>query len=115
MRFLDNMMRDFFAKHQIPTLDTVYEYFIDPQQAFKFVHYKTQLQPFEYPTQATPFFQLVVPTVDTRKVTTLLHMTTNVGKPAFVTGATGTGKSMIVQKFIQDLRANDRADPIMPI
>ena len=43
MRFLDNMMRDFFAKHQIPTLDTVYEYFIDPQQAFKFVHYKSKL------------------------------------------------------------------------
>ena len=32
MRFLDNMMRDFFAKHQIPTVDTPYEYFIDPAQ-----------------------------------------------------------------------------------
>lgn len=32
MRYLDNMMRDFFAKHQIQTLDTVFEYFIDPQQ-----------------------------------------------------------------------------------
>lgn len=31
IRFLDNMMRNFFAKHQIPTLDTVYEYVIDPQ------------------------------------------------------------------------------------
>jgi len=29
IRFLDNMMRDFFAKHQINTKDTVYEYFID--------------------------------------------------------------------------------------
>lgn len=36
----------------------------------------------------------------------------DVGKPAFVTGATGTGKSMIVQKFIADLRADDLAVPI---
>lgn len=36
----------------------------------------------------------------------------DVGKPVFVTGATGTGKSMIVQKFIADLRADDLAVPI---
>ena len=72
MRFLDNMMRDFFAKHQISTKDTVYEYFIDPKEQFRFVHYEKRLQPFEFPTQPTPFFQLVVPTVDTKKVSTLL-------------------------------------------
>ena len=32
MRILDAMMRDFFAARQIGTLDTVYEYFVDPQQ-----------------------------------------------------------------------------------
>lgn len=35
-------------------------------------------------------------------------MLTHVNKPIFITGATGTGKSMIVQKFIQDTRANDK-------
>ena len=96
MRFLDNLMRNFFAKQQIATLDTVFEYVIDPQQQFKFVHYKSKLQAFEYPTEPTPFFQLVVPTVDTKKVTTLLQMMTSVNKPIFVTGSTGTGKSLIV-------------------
>lgn len=96
MRFLDNTMRNFFAKHQIPGLDTVYDYVIDPTQQFKFVHYKTKLAAFEYPSQPTPFFQLVVPTVDTKKVATLLHMMTSVNKPIFVTGSTGTGKSMVV-------------------
>ena len=39
---------------------------------------------------------------------------TNVNKPVFVTGATGTGKSMIVQKFIKEARENEKA-PIVPI
>ena len=56
MRFLDNMMRDFFAKHQIPTLDTVYEYCLDPSAQFKFIHYKHKLEDFVYPSQPTPFF-----------------------------------------------------------
>ena len=114
MRFLDNMMRDFFAKSQINTKDTVYEYFVDPKEQFRFVHYEKRLQPFEYPTTPTPFFQLVVPTVDTKKVSTLLQMTSTVNKPIFVTGATGTGKSMIVQKFIKEARENERA-PIVPV
>lgn len=43
-------------------------------------------------------------------------MTTKVNKPCFVTGSTGTGKSMIVQKFIAEQRANEKlAMPIMPI
>ena len=53
-------------------------------------------------------------TVETRKFTTLLQMLTSVNHPIFVTGGTGTGKSMIVQKFIQDQRQNERVS-IMPI
>ena len=100
MKFLDNIMRSFFGKQQIPLSDTVYEYMIDPSAQFKFVHYKNKLAAFEYPSTPTPFFQLVVPTVDTKKISTLLQMMTSVNKPIFVTGGTGTGKSMIVQKFL---------------
>ena len=96
MRFLDNMMRDFFAKFQIATLDTVYEYFIDPSQQFKFEHYKTKVPDFEYPLEPTPFFQLVVPTIETQKARTLLQIMTSIDKPIFITGSTGTGKTMIV-------------------
>ena len=52
--------------------------------------------------------------MDTKKVSTLLQMMTSVNKPIFVTGATGTGKSMIVQKFIKETRENERT-PIVPI
>ena len=55
MRFLDNMMRDFFSARGISTQDTVYEYFIDPKE-FKFMHYNTKLTPYEYPTEQVPFF-----------------------------------------------------------
>ena len=60
------------------------------------MHYRTKLKAFEYPTEPTPFSQLVVPTVDTLKTTTILQMMAKVGRPCFVTGSTGTGKSMIV-------------------
>ena len=43
-----------------------------------------------------PFFSIMVPTVDTVRYTTLLDMLTNVGKPVFLTGSTGVGKSIIV-------------------
>jgi len=39
---------------------------------------------------------------------------THVNKPIFVTGATGTGKSMIVQKFLQEARSNEK-QLILPI
>ena len=43
MRFLDNMMREFFVARQIDNLDTVYEYFVEPVHPFRFLHYKTKL------------------------------------------------------------------------
>ena len=62
------------------------------------------LEPFAYPTRPTPFFQLVVPTIDTLRSDYILSLLTSVSKPIFVTGGTGTGKSMIIQNFINENR-----------
>lgn len=55
MRSLDNTMRGYFGNLSINGADTVYEYMIDPEDQFKFVHYKDYAgkrmlwQQFEYP------------------------------------------------------------------
>lgn len=47
-----------------------------------------------------PFFKLVVPTMDTLRFSQLIDMLTPIDKPVFLTGITGTGKSMIVMNYI---------------
>lgn len=42
------MMRDFFSKLLIPTLDTVFDYYIDEKQA-KFHYWKDRITEFKYP------------------------------------------------------------------
>lgn len=105
-------MRDFFSKCLIPTLDTVYDYYLDEKQA-KFVYWKERKEQmeFKYPHQAS-FFQLFVPTIDTERTQDLLKKMTSINKPVFITGGTGTGKSMIVQQFI---RMNRDAMELVPI
>ena len=39
---------------------------------------------------------------------------TSIDKPIFITGSTGTGKTMIIQSFIKEARANDK-NPVTPI
>lgn len=67
IRYLDNMMREFFAKLLIPTLDTVYDYYLDEKKA-TFCHWKERKEQMEFNySKDLSFFQLFVPTVDTEK------------------------------------------------
>jgi len=62
------------------------------------------LPEFDYPETPTKFFQLVVPTVDSYRFCYLTQLLAGINKPVFITGNTGTGKSMIVQKYMVDYR-----------
>ena len=92
------MLRDFFAKLHFPGAETVLEYFYHEKEA-KIIHWERQVPQFEYDPK-TPFFSLLVPTVDTVRYTALLDMLVQIGKPVFFTGNTGVGKSIIMQKYI---------------
>lgn len=97
-------MRDFFSSLHIPENDTVFEYALD-EKSLKWTHWneKVKQQPFSYEVNA-PFFKLVVPTVDTLRFSQLLGMLTPIDKPVFLTGITGTGKSMMVMNYINGNR-----------
>jgi hypothetical protein len=72
VRFLDNMMRDFFSKLLIDTKDTVYDYYLDEKKA-QFIYWKDRkdLMDFKYDHNQS-FFQLYVPTVDTERTQDIL-------------------------------------------
>ena len=55
VRFLDNMLRDFFGMCHIPLADTVFEYWLE-EKTHKFIHYKETIKAFEFPDTPTPFF-----------------------------------------------------------
>lgn len=97
-RQLDNMMREFFSRLQIPTADTVYEYYFNEKE-MRFLHWNKIVPAFQYDPKL-PFFSLLVPTVDTVRYSTLLEMLVSINKPVFFTGNTGVGKSIIIQKYI---------------
>jgi dynein heavy chain len=50
-----------------------------------------------------PFFQLMVPTIDTVRYSYILEWLIKVKKPAFLTGITGTGKTIILQDLLSKL------------
>jgi dynein heavy chain len=99
VRQLDGMFRDYFSFLKIPLMDTVYEYFFD-ERTMNFFHWKDFVPKFEADVVKTSYFSLLVPTIDTMRYGKQLQILTSICKPVFMTGETGTGKSMIIQNFI---------------
>ena len=54
-----------------------------------------------------------MPTIETLRSAYILSLLTSVSKPFFVTGGTGTGKSMIIQNFINENRERAHLLPII--
>jgi len=55
----------------------------------------------------TPFSQIVVPTVDTLRYSFIIEKLLEMRKPCFITGVTGTGKTVIMQFLLQELSKNE--------
>lgn len=106
---LDNLFRDNFAKCKIPPSDTVFEYFIDPNK-YEFVPWTKSVSQFNY-TLGTPYFSILVPTVDTCRYSYMLDVLLQVGKHVFFTGETGVGKSVVIQKYLADFKEKRKIFP----
>lgn len=72
LRFVDNLLRDFFGKLHIPMAETVFEYYFNEKEQ-RYVHWSRLVPAFIYEPK-TPFFQIMVPTVETVRYTTILDM-----------------------------------------
>lgn len=100
----DNFARELMtdAKLSIPNSGLVFDYFVDVNEA-RFRHWQEIVPKFVYSPQ-TPYFKMTVPTPDSVRFTFLLRALTAARTPAYVTGVTGTGKTVIIQDLLQELQ-----------
>ena len=59
------------------------------------------------------YFDIVVPTINTIRFSRLLNYQLRIRKPVFVTGQTGTGKSLITTDALNQLALSGESLPVM--
>ena len=84
----------------------VYDYFINPKTS-AFDLFSSATTAFQY-NPATPFSEIVVPTVDTTRYQYLLERLCDKKRGVLLVGQTGTGKSVIVNNDLKAMEARQR-------
>jgi dynein heavy chain len=108
---LDDFIKDAFKRYQFPSQFTIFDYFFDKKD-MSFKAWTTKVPAFEY-VKDTPYFELLVPTVDTYRHSYCLELLLENEKPAFFTGSTGVGKSVIIQNLLTYLQDEKDFVPII--
>ncbi|XP_026818275.1 dynein heavy chain 6, axonemal-like [Rhopalosiphum maidis] len=68
----------------------------------KFENWNTIVQNFVYKTN-TPYYELLVPTVDSIRYTHVMQKIVQMNQPVMLTGTTGVGKTSVANLIMQDL------------
>ena len=88
---------------QIPHSDTVYEYFIDPKKR-AWCHWEEKLNATTFKVNPeTPFYKILVPTVDTLRYSALMAALVKAEKHLLFCGSVGVGKTSIVDHCLSTL------------
>ena len=84
-------------------MGTSFDYFVDcTVEGGKFVPWRNVVPSFKY-EKDTAYTAILVPTEDTTRFSYLMRTLITVDKPVFVTGMTGTGKTVMVQNLLRSL------------
>ena len=83
---------------------SLYDFYVDINKK-SWINWNTIVPKFNY-NKDIPYFQMLVPTTDTIKYTTLLKTLIKIKKAIFFTGVTGVGKSVIIQSIFQQSDTN---------
>ena len=102
---LDDTIKDIFKSVKVPSGGTSFDYWYEANKKEpNFVAWNDKVPVFEY-DGSLPYFQLMVPTVDTYRYAFLLEMLyTYSTKPIFFTGVSGVGKSIIIQNSLNTMK-----------
>jgi dynein heavy chain, axonemal len=96
----DSFFRE--ADPRIPTGGTVFDYWLDPAQK-AWVPWETKLPSTFRPPPGTPFFKILVPTVDTHRNRVLGMALLKQNYHVLFTGNVGVGKTMIASAMLDSL------------
>ena len=107
----DDTVRDVFKNVQIPPNFGVFDYFFDCKKDKTFKPWATKVPAFVFDKEI-PYFELLVPTSDTYKHSYCLDLLLSKEKPAFFTGTTGVGKSVVIQNCLQKLQEEKDLVPV---
>jgi dynein heavy chain len=82
----------------LPGGGTAFDYFVDMKEC-KFRDWAEMVPAFKY-DETVPYFSMVVPTTDTCRFSYIMKSLITIDKPCFVTGVTGTGKTVTIQSLL---------------
>ncbi|XP_039087571.1 dynein heavy chain 2, axonemal [Hyaena hyaena] len=100
---IDSYLRE--IEGSFPNKDTVYEYFVDPKMR-SWTSFEEKLpKSWRYPPNS-PFYKIMVPTVDTVRYNYLVSALVAKQKPVLLVGPVGTGKTSIAQSVLQSLTSS---------
>jgi len=103
--FDDFVREELQSVTNVPGSGTVFDYWVD-MQSKGFPGFLRQwwevIPPFEY-KKDVPYFQMLVPTMDTVRFSYLLEACLDVNRSVLMTGSTGVGKSVIIAAALEDL------------
>lgn len=99
---MNGLVRDLFQSVIFPNQDQVYGYFLDVSNGLNFQSWGEITEEFVY-NKEEPYFNLLVPTVDTCRFSFIIEQLLSHQKNVYVTGPSGSGKSVIVQALLKQV------------
>ena len=99
----------------LPGANSPFDYFVDLKEA-RFRDWNEIVPAFKYDAEV-PYFSLMVPTTDTCRFSYVMRTLITVDKPCFITGVTGTGKTVAIASLLNSLQPMpyDGGMGLMPI
>lgn len=104
---LNDLIRDRFPSIIFPNQETVYSYYLETpvhgQGELMFKHWNDRTPGFEYDKE-TPYFNILVPTVDTVRYSYFVEHLLSKKKHVYLTGGSGTGKSVLLAGLLVQVK-----------
>ena len=95
----------------IPPNNTCFEYYLETKKEVRFQPWNNKIEEFVF-EKDTPFFSLLVPTIDTVRHAQCLEYLLDKEKPTLFTGITGVGKSVIILNLLSSIQESKNINPV---
>lgn len=105
-----SVSREIKEKYRVPGNSPIYDLYIDYEEQTLNSWVDLMEKP-EFDREMT-YYEIVVPTVDSVKTTALIKGLFDINKHVFLTGASGSGKSVIAQSIFRGKEALLRYNPV---
>jgi dynein heavy chain len=96
--FLRGELSDLNINIGLPSSGSVYDYFVDTETK-EFTKWDSIVPGFEFDMEQS-YFEMFVPSVDTVRYSYVTEQLFSANKPVFMTGLTGTGKTVMIQNLL---------------